>query len=69
MKLQCTIGSLSCDGVLAENGDVFEVSYDAGKSLLESGYATRISDVVVEDENVVGVKRYDGNVKPKDKRK
>lgn len=39
MKLKCTIGSLSCDGVVVERGDTFEMPDDAAKGLIESGYA------------------------------
>jgi len=40
MKLKCTIGSISCDGILAEKGDIFEVSDEAGRSIIASGYAS-----------------------------
>ena len=48
MKLICTIGSISCDKVLAEKGDIFEVGDKAGESLIASGYAA-IADARGED--------------------
>lgn len=45
MKLKCTTGSISCDGVLAEKGDVFEVSDEAGESLIKSG------DAILQEES------------------
>ena len=55
MKLKCTIGSLSCDGVLAEKGQLFELPDAAAKSVIESGYAIEAQgeepiDEVVPDE-------------------
>lgn len=70
MKLKCTIGSLSCDGVLAEKGELFELPDAAAKSVIESGYAIEIQDEVMADmevqdevpvdKDVHGVTRYDG---------
>jgi hypothetical protein len=45
MKLRCLLGSISCDGVLAEKGDEFEVGDKAGAGLVASGYAVEIEDV------------------------
>jgi len=42
MKLKCTIGSLSCDGVRVERGDIFELPEKAGESVIDSGYAIEI---------------------------
>lgn len=50
MKLKCTKGSISCDGVLAECGDVFEVGDEAGKGLIESRFAVEIIDEPTEEE-------------------
>jgi len=52
MKLKCTIGSLSCDGVLAERGDLFELPDAAAKSVIESGYAIEAQDEEPEDMQV-----------------
>ena len=67
MKLICTIGSISCDGVLAEKGDIFEVSDKAGTGLIASGYATWVGlepkqPEPVESEEVVGSERFDGDI-------
>ena len=45
MKLRCLLGSISCDGVLAEKGDEFEVGDKAGAGLVASGYAVEIKEV------------------------
>jgi len=37
MKLKCLIGSLSCDGVLVEKGDVFELPDDVATRLVKDG--------------------------------
>ena len=42
MKLKCTIGSLSCDGVLAEAGDIFDIDSEVGAGLVKSRYAIEI---------------------------
>ena len=42
MKLKCKIGSISCDGVLAKAGEIFEVSDEAGASIVADGYATTV---------------------------
>lgn len=39
MKLKCTRGKISCDGVLAKKGDTFEVEDEAGERIIASGYA------------------------------
>ena len=67
MKLICTIGSISCDKVLAEKGDIFEVGDKAGESLITSGYATEVGmepekPEPVESEEVVGSERFDGDI-------
>ena len=67
MELKCTIGSISCDGVLAEKGDIFEVGDKDGKSLIASGYATEVGiepekPEPVESEEVVGSERFDGDI-------
>ena len=75
MKLECTIGSISCNGVLAEKGDVFEIDDVSGKHLIEHGNAVEPIDTVVEDvptdEGVQGVSRHDGTqiVKPQKTRR
>lgn len=71
MKLKCTIGSLSCDGVLAEKGDLFELPDDTAKSIIKSGYAIEAQDEVPTDEGVQGVSRHDGTqiVKPQKNRR
>lgn len=67
MELICTIGSISCDGVLAEKDDIFEVGDKAGESLIASGYATEIGIEPeklepAESEEVVGSERFDGDI-------
>jgi len=55
MKLKCTIGSLSCDGILAERGDIFELPEEAGQSLLKQGYAVEVIEepsITVMDEPI-----------------
>ena len=50
MKLKCTIGSISCDGVLAEKGDIFNIGTDAGTKLIQDGYAVDAADQPDEPE-------------------
>lgn len=81
MKLECIIGSLSCGGVLAEKGQLFELPDVAAKSVIESGYAIEAQDEepkdkavpgeVPSDEGVLGVSRHDGTkiVKPQKRNK
>lgn len=47
MKLICTIGSISCDGVLAKKGDIFEVSDKAGESIIKEGDATLYDEPII----------------------
>lgn len=49
MKLKCTIGSLSCNGILAKKGDVFEIDDVSGKHLIEHGNAVEQIDDVIEE--------------------
>lgn len=49
MKLECKIGSLSCDGVLAEKGDIFELSDDVAAGIIKSGYAVEVLDIMPVD--------------------
>lgn len=42
MKLKCTIGSISCNGVLAESGDVFEIDDERGEHLIKHRNATEV---------------------------
>lgn len=67
MKLICTIGSISCDKVLAEKGDIFEVGDKAGESLITSGYATEVGMEPeqlepIKSEEVIGSERFDGDI-------
>lgn len=50
MKLKCTIGSISCDGVLAERGDIFEVGDVPGANMVKSGYAVLEEEPTPEPE-------------------
>jgi len=50
MKLKCLIGSISCNGVLAEVGDVFDMDDEAAGRLVKDGYAEIVEDkTIVED--------------------
>lgn len=64
MKLECTIGSISCNGVLAEKGDIFEIDDVSGKHLLKHGNAVEIisevSMVLKSNDSVQAVDRWNG---------
>ena len=50
MKLKCLIGSLSCDGILAEKGDVFEIGDEAGNHIVSCGYAVLVPEEKTPDK-------------------
>lgn len=49
MKLECKIGSLSCDGVLAEKGDIFELPDNVAAGIINLGYAIESQDITPAD--------------------
>lgn len=56
MKLKCLIGSLSCDGILAEKGDIFELPSKTGKDLIKCGYAEKYDPKPLPDVQPDGLK-------------
>lgn len=69
MKLECTVGSLSCNGIRVSAGDLFEIDEETGDHLIKHGFAVITQDDEEQgsdqeesiDDGVQGGKRYGGN--------